>query len=281
MTQNLNLDKGYWLERNPNIEFENVTKAYFGDYLLKAKLNIMGASIRMYDMQSLMRKRKITKFNYNVYFDFLCDHFSRYGKRIDKITSNRYITVSYDPEFRVPSFAHFDGFPKRYDARLLYRLHNMFKNPLPSTKMCRQGDFIYLYSNSYDDIEYVIASLGVNDRAIASIGSPQEANLQHLQEGKEINMKAKKYSYKVFLKTIGRKDMDDLLNYLTAMENAGEVEVPQHCRDILEATKDKWFVDFYRPYFYVKEESMLIMIKLLAQDRYSSATPLVMPENDK
>ncbi len=281
MNQKLTINKEYWLERNPEIEFHRVKKAYYGTHLLRAKVYICGASMRYYQHDTKPNKR-IKNPTYDDFMTFLRKHVMQFSlQKLIRIEDNRYIHCTrkksdfYGREVdAIPSL-------RLYDAKVLYVLYNMLKVKPPGIRFFREYDTLHIYSNDIDDLQKVLDELDIPAQDIMSLTSPGPNDVEPLLAGKEFNDKADKFKYKVFLKSAIEGGIPNLANYLEAIKDTDEVEVPRHCRIAIAGPPDRWSWAFaQRSYLYVKNEDTILLIQMLAGNRYSDCIELILPSEE-
>lgn len=280
MNQRLTINKEYWLERNPEIEFRRVKKAYYGTHLLKAKVYICGASMRYYE-HDVPRAKRNNNPTYDQFMLFLKKHVMRFNmQKLVKTEDNRFVHVershqgSHRHAYRGPQL-------RIYDAHTLYTLYQMLKNKPDGIRFTREYDNFYIYSTDIDKLQEVIDQLGVPAADIKSITGPNKDEIELLLAGKEFSEKASRFKFKVFLKSARTGGIPNLANYLASIEGSDEVEIPKHCRIAISGPSDKWSWAYsQRSYLYVKNEDTILIIQLLAGDRYSNCIELILPSEE-
>lgn len=277
MNQPLTVNRDYWLTKNPQIKFRRVKKAYYGTYLLKATIKLTGASIRYYN--HFPKTPHIKNPTYDDYMTFLKRHAVRFStQKVLKDTTQRYIHVNQQ------MFGSSSSRLRIYDVKALYTFHQLLGNPPDGIKIVREMDIARIYGNDIDAINKVIEELDIPDYDILVIDSPIENEITALLSGKEINIKAELFKFKVFIKAVKFDGIPDLYNYLESIKDSGTVEVPAHCSTALHGPKAGWSWRYHqRSYLYVKDEETVLFIKMLASNRFADCIELIMPnaEDDK
>ena len=259
MDQNLIVDKEYWIKKNPDIVFKNTSKAFYGEYLLKTTLNITGTSIRYYKKNFI---------SYDDFLDFLDVYLGNFGGMITNIDENDcYLVETSLSQHKVI-----------YNAKILYQVYKLLHTVPDDLKLMRTGNLLHIYSNDFNAITRTINQLGVDDNDIKFIGYPKPDDLKSLISGREITQKAKNFNYKIMLKNLGRQDLKELYNYLIQFEESGDIGITDHCKNLLKGTEPYGWVSSI-PYFYIKDYDMVLIINMLAKDRFSKCTELVMPSD--
>lgn len=280
MNQQLTVNREYWLERNPDIEFHKVKKAYYGTHLLKINLYICGASMHYYHRHDDPKPHNINP-NYDDFMTFLKRHVQAFNlQKLTKTTENRYIHVTRTP---LGSHANAMTEPKLriYDCKQLHTLHTLLKNRPDGIRLAREYDYLRIYGNDIDTMEEVVDSLYVKPEDIRHIASPGENDVGILLAGKEFSDRADKFKFKVFLKPAGKNGIPELANYLESIEHTDEVLLPKHCRHAITGPVDRWSWAYsQRSYMYAKNEDTILLIKLLAGGRYSDCIELILPSKD-
>lgn len=281
MNRQLTVDKKYWLKRNPNIKFCRVKKAFYGTYLLKVKLQIWGASMRYYYNGSPLLTH-MKNLSYERFLKYLKSHVVRFNmQKLIKVVDNRFIYVTVGPgidKYGNKANINFNI----YDARALYVLHNLLEKKPKGIRFTREQNVLQIYSNNINDTKEVINQLKIPSGNIISITSPDDQDISALLSGKEFSTKADRFKYKVFLKSsINGEGMPALSNYLKSIGDTDEVEVPRHCTIAIKGSSKKWAWEYsQRSYLYVKNEDTILLIKLLAGNRYSTCLELILPKKE-
>lgn len=280
MTPNPTVIKEYWLTLNPDIIFCQPNKAYYGSYLLRVDLDIVGASMR-YWQYDIPLKERIANPTYNDFMMFLKRSLLKWQMReITHTVDGRYIHVTKTGN-ALSWKAEPTGSIKIYDAKVLYNLYTLLRNKPNNVKLARQSDSLRVYANHEDDIINVIRQLEVENSDIRLLSYPDAKQVGTLLSGKEYNSKATDFGYKVFLKPAGKEGMLDLANYLDSIKNTGDVEVPRHCRLAMSGDFDRWsWAHFQRSYMYVRDEKTILLIQLLAGNKFSNYIELAVPDED-
>ena len=278
MNQKLTINKEYWLERNPDIEFHRVKKAYYGTHLLRANVYICGASMRYYQHGTKPNNR-IKNPTYEEFMLFLRKHVMQFNvQKLIKVIDNRFIHCTRK---KIDVYGRKDesvSVLRVYDAKILYALYNMIKVKPDGIRLSREYDSLRVYSNDIDDLRDTLDELGIPSKDIKSITSPAENDVALLLAGKEFNNKADKFKYKVFLKSVTKEGIPNLAKYLESIEDTDEVELPRHCRLAINGPRDRWAWAYsQRSYLYVKDEDTILIIQILTGDRYSNCVELILP----
>jgi len=279
MNQRLIVNNEYWLNKNPDIEFRKVKKAFYGTHLLSAKLYICGASMRYYD-HDMPRHLRVKTPNYTDFMAFIKRHVMKFNsQKLLKIDDDRYVHVNrtFRGDHREP-----DGSVHRvYDAEMLYAFYKLIKTKPNGIRISREYDKAHIYANDIGVLIDTINRLQVPDSDIKRITSPGENDIELLLSGKEFNPRANEYKFKIFLKPAGKNGIPGLANYLKSIDHSTEVEVPQHCYNAISGPVEIWSWAYsQRSYFYAKDEDTILLIKMLAGDRYSNAVELILPSKD-
>ena len=278
MNQKPAVNKDYWQALNSDIIFCQPNKAYYGSYILRADLDIIGASMRYYQ-HGVPPKDKIANPTKDEFTGFLRKNLLQYNYR--KILNNsdtRYLHVQRTENSYV-WHQHVVGTIKIYDSLVLYNLYNLLKNKPANVKLARQFDSLRIYANHEDDIISIIEQLGVEDPDVRLLSYPDPDQISTLRAGKEFNAKANEFKYKVFLQPTGKAGTPDLKKYLDSISDTDEVEVPRHCQIAmagnfaLAALTAQW----QRSYMYVRNEQTILLIRMLAGDKFSNYLELAMP----
>jgi len=274
MNQSLTVNKDYWLNKNPQIKFRRVKKAYYGTYLLKVTIGLVGASVRYYN--HFPKIPHIINPTYDQYMTFLKRHAARFStQKVLKDTGNRYLHVN-QKMFGIDSARL-----RVYDVKAMYAFHQLLGNPPDGVKVVREMDCARIYSNNIDVIDRVIEGLGIPDSDILAIDAPADHDVAALLSGKEINTKAEHFKFKVFIKAVKSDGLPDLNNYLEVIKDTGTVEIPPHCSTALSGPKTGWSWRFHqRSYMYVKDADTVLIIKMLAGQRFADCIELIMPDAD-
>lgn len=284
MNQLPRINEEYWLNRNPNIIRSIPTKAYYGSLLIRVELDLMGASIRYHQFNMPKHLRHAGDPNYKQYLAFVkrqCISFNH--REILRTEDNRYVHVRWVEQ----TIARNSGHKSRtqiFDAEALYKLYFLLKNKPTDVKISRQMDILRLYSNNEDSIIKIIDHLGVADSAIRLLGFPKQEQIETLLAGKEYNTRAPDFKYKVFFKQLNKDGIPALYDYLLGVADTIEVDVPKHCFEALAGCKSRWHWTMHsRSHLYAKDENTVLIIKMLAGDRFSNYIELVpmAEENDK
>jgi len=282
MNQKLTINKEYWLERNPDIKFHRVKKAYYGTHLLKAKVYICGASMRYYQ-HNVKPKERIQNPTYDQFMIFLRKHVMRFNwQKLTKVEDNRFIYCTRKQSDMFGQYTEEPDVLRIYDAKILYTLYNMIKVKPDGIRFSREYDTLHIYSNDIDDLCKVLDELNIPAQDIKSLTSPGKNDVALLLAGKEFNNKAEKFKYKVFLKSAASGGIPNLANYLESIKDTDEIELPQHCRIAINEPLDRWsWAYLQRSYLYVKNEDTILLIKLLAGNRYSDCIELILPREEE
>lgn len=284
MNQKLTINKEYWLKRNPDIEFHRVKKAYYGTHLLRAKVYICGASMRYYQ-HNVKPNKRIKNPTYEEFMTFLRKHVMQFNmQKLIRVENNRFIHCTRKKQDLYG--CEIDAIPslRLYDAVTLYALYNMLNDKPDGIRFSREYDTLHIYSNNIDDLHKVIDDLDIPAQDILTLTSPGKNDVELLLAGKEFNEKANRFKYKVFLKSAIEGGIPNLSNYLESIKHTDDIEVPHHCRVAIAGPPDRWSWAFaQRSYLYVKNEDTILLIQMLAGNRYSDCIELIMPseEDDK
>ncbi len=280
MNQKLTINKGYWQEKNPNIEFHRVKKAYYGTHLLKATVHVCGASMRYYQ-HNVKAKERIKNPTYDQFMVFLRKHVMQFNlQKLIEVQDNRFIHCTRAKSDQFGRYLDSDVL-RIYDGKILYKLYNMLKVKPDGIRFSREYDTLRIYSNNIDDLCKVLDELGIPAKDIKSFTSPGENDIALLLAGKEFNANADRFKYKVFLKSATSGGIPNLANYLESIKDTNEVELPRHCRIAIQGPIDRWSWAYsQRSYLYVKNEDTILLIKLLAGNRYSGCIELIMPSEE-
>lgn len=285
MNQNLTVNKEYWQDRNPGIKFYRVKKAYFGEYLIKVKLDVVGASMRYHRFTTDAERYSIPKSDwisntptYTQFLTFLKAHVVRFNvQKLMHIDENRYVVVKRDHTLDIYGRSYPSS--RIYDARVLHNIHNLLLKKPAGVRLSREADKFHIYGNDIEQIQGIIDDLEVKDHAIFSITSPNEDDVAILRAGKEFNSKAGEFQFKVWIKPMGREGgLPELHKYLNAIRDTDEVEVTRHFWEAIAGASNKHSTSWYsRSYMYVKSEATILFIKMLAGEKYSNCVELILP----
>jgi len=277
MTPNPTVIKEYWLTLNPNIIFCSPNKAYYGSYLLRADLDIVGASMR-YWQYDIPLKERIANPTYADFMLFLKRSLLKWQMRaITDIVDDRYLHVTKTGD-SLAWKSEAKGSVRIYDAKVLYNLYTLLRNKPKNVKLARQADSLRVYANHEDDLISVIKQLEVEDPDIRLLSYPNENQISTLLSGKEYNSRAADFKYKVFLKPVSKGGIPDLANYLNSIAHTTDVEVPQHCKLAMAGASDRWsWAHFQRSYMYVRDEHTILIIQMLAGNKFSNYIELALP----
>jgi hypothetical protein len=234
-----------------------------------------------YHQEGVPLDERTTTPDYQQFLTFLKRQVVRFNLReIVKIHDDRYIYVKLLERTGSRNTGYFKEIHE-YDARVLFNEHYLLRNKPPNMKMARQQNSLRLYSNDEDALIKVIKQLEVDDSAIRLISYPNASQVDTLLSGKEFNSHADKFKYKVFLKPVTSEGIPALGNYLRSIAHTDEVEVPKHCQMALDGVMTRWSWAMYtRSYLYAKDEHILLLIQMLAGQRYSDAIELALPEEN-
>ena len=278
MNQQPKINEQYWLNKNPEIIRSIPAKAYYGSLLIRVELDIMGASMRWNQHQVPKYLRIEGEPTYFDYLDFVkrqCIAFNH--REIIRVTDNRNIYVKRVESTKYRNSGH-RNIEQIFDARVLYNIHNLLQNRPTDVNISRQANVLRLYSNNEDAIIDVINRLGVDNKAIRLLGFPHEEQIEALLAGKEYNKRAPDFKFKVFIKPVPVTGIPALSDYLKGVADTNEVDVPTHCRLALEGTEARWTrAQYSRSYLYVRDENTMLIIKMLAGDKFSTFIELVPP----
>ncbi|GAG12229.1 unnamed protein product [marine sediment metagenome] len=168
-----------------------------------------------------------------------------------------------------------------YDVEMLYAFYKLLKTKPEGIRISREYDKAHIYANDIGVLMHTINKLRIPDHDIKTITSPGKNDVELLLSGKEFNPRAGEYKFKVFLKPAGKNGMPALASYLRSVEHTNEVEVPQHCYNAISGPVEVWSWAYsQRSYLYVKNEDTILLIKLLAGNRFSNAVELMLPNKD-
>ena len=171
-----------------------------------------------------------------------------------------------------------------YDAQVLYNEYQLLRNKPKDVKISRQMDSLRLYSNNEQSIIKIIDGLGVDDEAIRILGYPEESRIDNLLSGREYSVYASDFKFKVYLRPVEDGGIPALANYVDSIKHTDEIGVPKHTQMAINGTSDRWsWARYTRTYLYARNEDTVLLIKMLAADKFSKAVELVEPddENDK
>jgi hypothetical protein len=168
-----------------------------------------------------------------------------------------------------------------YDVRAMYAFHQLLMNVPEGIKFSREMDSLRIYGNDIDTISEVIDKLDIEGYDILAIDSPGGNDVDALLSGKEFNIKAEFFKFKVYIKAVKFDGLPDLYNYLEAIKDSGTVEVPRHCNIALNGPQTSWSWRYHqRSYMYVKDEDTVLIIKMLAAQRFADCIELIMPDTE-
>lgn len=280
MNQQLKINEDYWNKRNPNIIRSRPNKAYYGTYLIRVDLDINGASMRFHQ-HGMPKKHKIQGDpNYDQFLYFVKRQAQLFNlHKLLRTVDNRYVHVR-----RVTLTNERNNGAKKedriYDARVLYNEYLLLKNKPTDVTISRQMDSLRLYSNSEQSIIKIIDDLDVSDSAIRLIGFPDTDRIDDLLSGKEYSDYANDFQYKVYLRPVTDGGIKALSDYLEGVKHTDEVGVPNHTRIVIsgDAPPHGW-ARYTRSYLYAKDKNTVLLIQMLAGNKFSKAVELV-PTDD-
>jgi len=269
-----NIDKGHWLEKNERIVFTAIKKAFFGKYLYKIKLKIPGISIRFYGIN------ESELINYIDFYNIIIDRLTK--NKFNNIIKqdDRYVTIKRNSFFR-------DRKAQKTEILDIQLLHRVYLIDTKNIRYSRNHyDKLIIYSRTVRELEDILIYLKTPNTIIREIAYPNDADMPNLLNGIELTHHAKKFNYKVtFKQTDIKSGMPEVYNYLIQMEKVGECFMPLYSKKLmnkdLPTLKWQWSNDGGRPMVYIKDYSMLVIIQLLAGDRFSTITEIALPSSDK
>ena len=282
MNQTPRINEQYWLNRNPKLIRSIPNKAYYGSLLIRVELDLMGASMRYHQHNVPKHLQHTGDPDYKQFLNFVKRQCMSNTRQIMHVNDDRYVVCSWVEATKDRNTGMHRGF-QTFDAGALFRLHNLLKDKPADVKISREMNTLRLYSNNEESIIKVIDHLDVNDELIRLLGFPKEEQIEALLAGKEYNPRAPDFKFKIFLKQIDRDGLPALNNYLLGVKDTDEVDVPTHCFNALQGVS-KWTWTLHsRSHLYARDENTVLLIQMLAGDRFSDCIELVpmLEEDDK
>jgi hypothetical protein len=280
MNQQLKINEEYWNKRNPSIIRSRPNKAYYGTYLIRVDLDINGASMRFHEHDVPLQQRTKGEPTYDQFLRFVKRQTQLFNvHKLIRTVDNRYVHVR-----RVTLTNERNNGAKKedriYDARVLYNEHKLLLNKPTDVTLSRQMDRLRIYSNNEQSIIDIIDFLEVDDSAIRLIGYPDPERIDDLLSGKEYSDYATDFQYKVYLRPVAEGGIEALSDYLEGVKNTEEVGVPNHTRLVIAGKTEKWgWARYTRSYLYAKDKNTVLLIQMLAGNKFSKAVELV-PTDD-
>lgn len=306
MTQEL-VNRVAWLAKNPDIIFKPISKAYFGQYLIKVSLRVVGGSRRMYgapflgepnyhptDKRHIPTQQEFT----NWWFDDCVD---------DAKAEARWVARNPNTPYRDPDIVvHPQLLGNRYivdtllwprterlkvDTHLLYRLHIARINKEPDIRFSRSQHTTFMYCKTEQRLTEMLNRLQIENDDILEIHYAHPDRVEHLADGKEYSKWADDWKYKVYFKELSEPN-EGLYSYLASIEKEGHCLMPYNTiekimrvrgvlRTGLRAGQTRfWTVPWGRSHIYINDLDFILLFQMLAPGKYSNYIELV-PIDDK
>jgi hypothetical protein len=241
------MDISFWKNLSPDIQFENTSKKYFGQYLYKLEVYAPGCkSIHAADIQRDLSYRDRTRPDpkYNL------------GGSWWNIRLHKWIMES--------------------DLAQLSRLQHI-KNTFPDVKVRTEEPKISFYASNEEVLKNIVEAM---DKAhwvnVKNITGPESAELSNLLSNSNKTLVKRKpaYQYKVSLreKKFATESRQQILNYLDSL---GElIKIPAGTRSQLTRTHG-WL---WGCYFYTNDPGVVDFVRLLNPDIVREVSELVYVE---
>lgn len=240
------MDTLYWIQLNPNVEFEHTKKQYFKKYLYKLEVYAPGGRQIDHKLSSvadaLEHRRARSKFiNYG-------------GSWRDRY--DQHFLDSADPEF----------------LELIRQLKKSNKN----IKVRVEEPSISIYTETLDELKSIIANFkNEHHKYIEKLTYP--ANLQQeelLKDGAILVSKPQKYAYKVLLRD-GRYSAEtkmQILNYLEGLEDLVKLSKGSH------SMLNRPFTSMWGVFFYTNDPKVTTFLNLLSPGLILNIHELIVQE---
>jgi hypothetical protein len=236
------MDISFWKNLSPDIEFENTSKKYFGQYLYKLEVYAPGCkSIHATDIPKDLTSRGRTHPGYNL------------GGSWWNIKLQNWLSKA--------------------DMSQLSRLQYI-KNIFPDVKVRTQEPTISFYATSEDVLKNIILEMDkVHQANVKNITGPESAEIgELLSNNNKILVKRKPaYQYKVCLreKKFATESRQQILSYLDSL---GElIKIPTGTRTQLIRTHG-WL---WGCYFYTNDPGVVDFVRLLNPDIVREVSELI------
>ena len=240
------MDISFWKNLSPDIQFENTSKKYFGQYLYKLEVYAPGCkSIHATDIQKDLKYRDRTHPGYNM------------GGSWWNIRLHKWIMES--------------------DLAQLSRLQYI-KSSFPDVHIRTQEPTISFYASSEQELKEVIQAMDqTHCRHVKKVTGPQSLETSELLNNNKILVKREpKYRYKVIFreKKFGKESRDQVLKYLDSLGDL--VKIPEGTRNQLSRHHINFWL--WGCYFYTNDPGVADLIRLLDPEIVREVSELVYVE---
>lgn len=228
-----------WIQLNLNVKIRNTSKKFYDQYLYKAEVFVpAGIMINSEGDMSKLLERRIAAMSYN----FLSYNFGGSWKtRLNEEVKNR---------GRVEQLEYYRELKcKHSKLELKYRI---------------EEPTLSLYSND-EQLLYDIVTKDPCPGRFRSIFRPANDDaLEKLSRGEIIVKTPTVYNFKVLLsdKGISLEQRIQIYNYLSSLGD--EVRITDGCKEALH--RSRYYNNIY---FFIKDESILLFLKIIAPDAIS------------